>query len=381
MNRVFALGSASLVLFLGRAEAGEVSPYALIQVDTNHVASLRSRGSIPVSEVDQTVTDIRRATVGFEGDLGRNLTWEIGYDLKQRAFRDVFATVTWRKAHSIAAGQFKQPVIMDELSSSRTSDFIASSTVADVFAVSRRVGVAYQFRNDHGGVTISLHGRELGNDGDTGWGRAARAYRSPRQWKDGFLHLGGSLSSTNGSGPVRYRVRPNADLLSLRILDVRSAHPCAPCDVRIDVAAPELAVVHGRLKVQSEVLRVRMHQHSLASEPAKYAIDARGGYISLMWMPGDQHWSYRDGLIITPRLAPGESLWQLGVRYDWIALDPDGAGESTLRIATAGMNLYMGQRWKLSFNIVDANARRPVNGTTQSPVVGRLLESRLQFAW
>ncbi len=384
MKRECLTGIAAVLLLSGRAAATEVSPSALIQVDTNHVESLNADGSRAGLEADRTKTDIRRATIGLEGELGQNMAWEVAYDVEGRVFRDVFAVVTWRQAHSLVAGQFKQPVLMDELSSSRTADFIASSTIADVFAVSRRAGISYRYRAEHGGAAISFFGRELGNGGDSGRGGAGRVFLSPRQWEDGFLHLGASVSSTNDTGSARYRVRPNADLLSLRFLDVRSARPCAQCEVRVDVAAPEVALVRGPWKLQSEVLRARARQRAGADASTRDAVDARGGYVSLMWMPGHQRWSYRNGLIVTPRPADGESLWQLGVRYDWTSLDPDGRdglAASRLRVATAGMNWYVGQRWKLSFNVLDARARRSGNSAIRSTVAARILESRLQFAW
>lgn len=224
MRRFVAGCTAALAFLCEGAAAAGIDPHALVQADTNHLDRLKTDGSSDASDAGATATRIRRATVGLEGEVGKSLAWEVGYDLQSRNFRDVYATMRVGDRHAFTAGQFKQPVFMDELSSSRTADFIASSTIADALA-------------------------------------ALRTFGTPVQWQDGFVHLGASFASTRSPGPVEYRVRPNADLLSLRLVQASTDSTCAQCDTRVAIlGAPEVALVRGPWKFQSEMARVRARQ-------------------------------------------------------------------------------------------------------------------------
>src|SRR3546814_1073823 len=61
----------------------------------------------------------------------------------------------------LQVGQFKQPIGLEELSSSKNNDFISKSMATNTYAVSRRLGVGYGHGGDNWSVAARWICREL----------------------------------------------------------------------------------------------------------------------------------------------------------------------------------------------------------------------------
>src|SRR5690606_6271873 len=149
---------------VGEIAATEVSFEGLLQTDGYWYDFDASSIDGDASDGRDTDFGLRRAELVLKGKGPGDFDWAVGYDASgDGKFLDVFGRYKLGNGF-IQAGQYKQPIGLEELSSTKNNDFIAKSLVTNTFAVSRRLGVAGGYGGDDWGVTGSVFGRELTRD-------------------------------------------------------------------------------------------------------------------------------------------------------------------------------------------------------------------------
>lgn len=382
------LASLSLALLLAAApqaraiDLGTAGPFelafeGLLQVDGN-----RYRGDWSGRSDD---TDIRRAELVLKGQGPGGFDWVVGYDANSEKWLDVNGRFRFADgSQHLRVGQFKQPVGLEELSSSSTNDFISKATATNTFAVSRRLGVGWGIDRGDWSVTASWFDRELTRDQAEGQGLAARGTWAPLRGEDEVLHFG--LSAARFDAPddgLRLRARPNADLSDTRLLDTALM---ADARRQLTVGA-EAMWYRGPLKLQAEWFESSVEREI---EPD---FDGRGGYASALWNMTGEGWSYREGVPRTGKDGEGRAgLWQLGLRYDRLDLDDFRAGPGAIDVTgvaggtmdawTIGVNWYWREHLKVALNYVDVSTRRrdPLTGGSLD-IDPDIIEARVQLHW
>src|SRR3546814_10634706 len=105
---------------------------------------------------DDSEFELRRAEVALKGKGPGGLEWVVGYDAKADKFLDTNVKYKFGGGkQNLQVGQFKQPNVLEELSSSKNNDFISKSVATNTYAVSRRLGVGYGYGSDDWSVTAS----------------------------------------------------------------------------------------------------------------------------------------------------------------------------------------------------------------------------------
>lgn len=306
---------------------------------------------------------IRRAELVLEAD-GEQVDWEIGYDVDDEEWLDVKLGWRFSQVQQITVGQFKQPDSLEELSSTSRNDFVSKAAITNAFAISRRLGVSWQFAQDTWSLTASAFGRELTEGGDRGNGFALRGGFAPLLTEDNILHLGVSLSRFDtDEHPLAFSSEPQADFAE----DILGTAPLVDAE-HFSRLGLESFWVHGPLKLQAEWTRGQVRR------AGREEFVARGGYASAVWNLSGQSWSYkRSGL---PDLDDGVGLWQIGLRYDRLDLDHAGIGGGRMQALTAGINWYPAEHFKLMLDYVAVDSER--QGVSDNPAI---LAARAQLVW
>jgi len=352
----------------------EVSLEGLMQADgywfDNDVLDLNSPGT---NDGANTEFEQRRAEVILKGK-GTRFDWVVGYDGKANKFLD--ANLKWKLGTAyLQAGQYKQPNSMEELSSTRHNDFISKAMVTNLYGVARRLGVAYGDDRPNWGYQVSLFGRELTRNLAQGAGFGGRAYYAPILEEGQVLHVGVSALDydTDHFDTARLRVRPDADLATIRLVDTGNV---TDADRRRTYGF-EGMYVQGPFKVQGEYMQQTVDRFTRAD------FTGDSWYVSGLWNITGETWGYKAGVPTTPYPnTPESGMWQVGVRYDKTELNDGlvrGGEESNI---TLGVNWYWRTNFKVSLNYVMVDSSRFISNAIgvrdDNP---NILETRLQFYW
>ena len=352
----------------------EVSFEGLLQADINHFRSDVADLDGDALDGGDTDHELRRAEFVLKGKGPGAWNWVLGYDAKADKFLD--ANVGYRFAGStvLTIGQSKQPNSLEELSSTKNNDFIAKAMTTNLQAVARRLGVSLATGGDDWTLAGSVFDRELTRRLANGAGFGARGTWAPVNDRGRLLHLGLSYVDVEaedslGKGRARFRVRPDADLAGVRLVD---SGQLTDAD-RIATVGGELVWVHGPLKVQAEAMRTRVGRDFNPD----YAFDS--AYVSGVWNLTGETWGYRNGVVTTGLPDdPAAGLWQLGVRHDRVDLDDGAVFGGRESNWTIGLNHYWRSNFKTMLNVVAVRSERGADPVRDDPSI---VEFRAQLFW
>ncbi len=373
--------TASAEIAIDVIGGSEITFEGLIQADSNwydnDVKNLNDSGTDGVDS-DQSM---RRAELVFKGKGPGQWEWVVGYDARADKWLDTNVKYKFSGFTSITIGQFKQPNSMEELSSTKNNDFISKSMTTNLQAVARRTGVAVTTGGNDWTLTGSYMNRELTRNLAQGQGFGARGTWAPMHDNGNIFHLGLSAVSfdardnatVNADGRARFRVRPDADLAGLRLID---SGQFTDGD-KITTWGGEVAWVNGPIKLQSEVMTTNLTR--------KFNPDYgfNSWYVSGVWNVSGETWGYKGGNITTGLPEDtSKGMWQVGLRYDHADLNDGfvtGGKESNW---TAGVNYYWRSNFKFAVNYVLVNSEKRAN--ILAPLIQddpNILEFRAQIYW
>ncbi|MGH8109665.1 MAG: OprO/OprP family phosphate-selective porin [Arenimonas sp.] len=374
--------TASAEIAIDVIGGSEVSFEGLLQADFNwfdsDVRDLNADGP----DGQDSDNELRRAEIIFKGKGPGQFEWVAGYDAKADKFLDVNLKYKFSGFTNITVGQFKQPNSMEELSSTRFNDFISKAMTTNLQGVARRTGVAVATGGDAWTLTGSYMNRELTRNLAQGQGFGARGTWAPMHDNGDILHFGLSAvtfeardaAAANADGRARFRVRPDADLASQRLID---SGQFTDGD-QITTWGGEVAWVNGPIKLQAEAMSTNMTRNF--SNP-DYGFES--WYVSGLWNVSGETWTYKAGnLSTTLPEDPSKGMWQVGLRYDHADLNDGlvtGGKESNW---TVGVNYYWRSNFKFALNYVMVDSEKRAN--IFAPLVEdspNILEFRAQVYW
>ena len=367
---VIAAPAAHAEIAIDSIAGSDISFEGLVQADgnwfSNDVRDLNGTGN----DGRDSEFELRRAELVLKGKGPGNIEWVLGYDAKANKYLDVNAKykIGGDSNHFMQIGQFKQPNSLEELSSTKNNDFISKASVTNTFALSRRLGAGYGYGGDNWGVNVSGFGRELTRNLAHGSGYGARGYWAPLKEKGDLLHFGLSyVDYDTDADTLRYRVRPNADLATERLIDTGNLTDTD----RIGTLGFESMWVRGPFKLQGEYFTSNVKRYGAASQD----FTATGGYVSGVWNITGETWGYKGGTPTTPLPdEPASGLWQVGLRYDTLDLNDNSVLGGRMNALTAGVNWYWRSNFKFMLNYVKVTSEKA--GLNDDP---NIVEARVQF--
>ena len=365
----------------------EVSFEGLLQADYYRydvdVANLDSGAK----DGDDSDSGMRRAELVFKGKGPGMWNWVVGYDAFSKKWLDTNVSYKFTGNTSAVFGQYKQPISLEELSSTGKNDFISKAMTTNLYAVSRRVGLGATTGGESWTLTGSVFGRELTRSNGQGNGFGARFTFAPMHESGNILHLGVAAVDYKAQDPladgrVQVRVRPDADMSGKRLVD---SGLFTDAD-RIRTVGLEGAWVHGPFKLQGEYMT------STIGREAHADFKSDSWYVSGVWTVTGETWGYKNGVITTGLPSePARGMWQVAARYDHADLnDGDFTAPSTVTGVLGGKesNWTLGVNWswrsnfKFAANYVKVSSER-YNATSHAFVQDdpSIVEFRAQVYW
>jgi phosphate-selective porin OprO/OprP len=325
--------------------------------------------------------DVRRAYVGVQGKLFNDWTFDVTADLAQSSSSspsslDV-AWINWGAYQSVQlrAGQFKMPMSVEELTSSRFIDFQERSLVNQFIPAKERGAMLHgtPFTGLFYGVALSNGQGKNNNEVSTtidDFDFIARVGVNAAEWlerKNMVIHVAGAYSkgdlatSTTGAG--------TGNLLTARTEARGVTFFQVPAltgnSVERERQLAELSLAWGPVKLQSEYLNVNF---SGTSAPAGVGYDRNLDvyYAEALWMiTGEDYASaYRNGAYgrIVPRtnFSLKDGTWgafEVGLRYsdlnagDFVGSNPAGTGGLSNNFTNKASAYTVGLKWIMNPNV------------------------------
>jgi len=343
--------------------------------------------------------EFRRARLFFEGTVYERLLFKAQYDFAggESAFKDVYLGLKGLgPVGTVIAGQFKEPFLLDEQTSSNYITFMERG-LNSAFFPDRNVGlmgmnnalgkrmlwqVAVFRDTDDFGDAFSSSGR-------TDWDLAGRVTGLPLWSDDGsrFVHLGAGYVHRFRGDSVRFRSRPSSHLADY-FADTRSDY-----DDDLDISASgadllnlEAAWVHGPFSALSE------YTHAFVDgDDGQSKVDFFGGNAQVSYFLTGEHKVYEPEWGRFGRVKPkanfdpadgGWGAWELAARFSYLDLDDRDVRGGRLWDVTAGLNWYLFPNARIMLNYVhaDVSKREALVDASTFDVTGSgdIVQTRLQ---
>ncbi len=310
--------------------------------------------------------DTRRAYLGAKGTFFNNYDFEVTYNGANASGSDLYQAwlnARYWNAVQFKFGQFKQPMNMEELGSSRFLNFTERSFVSalapsvdrgvqihgvPVKGLTYAVGVFNGVGFNAGGMTandaISVAGAH--GDGKSITGRVTANIAEFLENKNAVFHLGAAYSqsdeNTNVAGFVMRTEGRGANVLTTNGFTALSS---TNKGYDLDRTGLEAAVAYGPVKFQSEYFKAEFNPDGntalVTGAVAGQSYDVDAWYAAVNWMISGESYAdtYKDGLF-GGRMKPkndftgtgsGLGAWEIGVRLSKF----DGSDFAAAQTATS----------------------------------------------
>lgn len=301
-------------------------------------------------------TDFRRARLFVSGTIYEDWAFKAQYDFAENnvATKDLYIKY---KPWGITVGQFKQPLSLEELTSSNYITFIERASINNL-ATSRRIGIGYNMGADNYSFAASVYGRDVGQEAvdDEGFGVGGRATFAPWASKTSALHLGAAASYEEpqlGNDTARFRARPEANVDGTRLIDTESISGADD----ITKFGLEAALVQGPFSLQAEYLR------SSVSVNGNSDADFDGYYVFGSWFITGESRPYSASKGTFGRVKPSSKsgAWEVAIRYSNLDLSDGVIDGGEMDNLTLGVNYYINSNARVMFNYINVEAENSVD--------------------
>lgn len=305
-------------------------------------------------------TEFRRARLYIGGHIYNNVAFKAQYDFAggDADFKDAY--IQLKKIPvigSLKIGRFKQPVGLEELTSSKYTTFMERAMVMEAFVPSRQsgfmIGDSAMDNRLYWSVSTFRVTDGYGDDyGDNKMNFAGRLVFLPYKEDDNLIHIGVSYASLKPNGDsARFRARPEMHLAPARLADTGSI-----ASDNVGLYGVELATVFGPFSLQGEYVGATVS--NLEGADASLS----GYYVFASYFFTGEHRPYKKGTFSRVKPAStfgsnGPGALELAVRYSALDLDdgPVSGGEATS--TTVGLNWHLNTNTRFMFNYVMAERK------------------------
>ena len=119
----------------------EISFEGLLQADYNRFNNDFANLNGSANDGLDSDSGMRRAELVFKGKGPGMWNWVVGYDATAKKWLDTNVSYKFNGNTSMVFGQYKQPISLEELGSTKNNDFISKAMTTNLYAISRRVGI------------------------------------------------------------------------------------------------------------------------------------------------------------------------------------------------------------------------------------------------
>ena len=315
-------------------------------------------------------TEIRRARIAVTSQLNRR--WKGKLQIEFAGSMSIKDAYVQRKGEAVTLiiGQHKEPMGLEELTSSKYISTIERAMVTDAFAPSRNIGVSVK-----GGSKTFNWQAGLFSDGDDATNSNKQLYAvtgrvvfAPMHGKGRVMHLGLGYSSRD-LGNNNYQFDERAEVHTAE--RIVTSYNVTTAD-SMSIANLEAAMVMGPFSLQGEYYKA-----SVKSGDANPDADFSGYYVLGSYFFTGESRPYKGGKFgkVKPRSESG--AWELVGRYSVLdGIDNNGGRKGTN--VTVGVNYYLDQSMRFMLNYIDTSLDAPTTLTYDS---GKAVSARFQYIW
>lgn len=297
--------------------------------------------------------EVRRARLFASGDLAPDWSYKAQFDFAggDIATKDLYVAYSGLPAGDLTIGQFKQPLSLENLTSSKYTTFIERALPVGL-ASDRRLGVGLEVGGDQYIFAASAYGQEVDEEGlDEGLGAGARFAYTPVNSDDNLVHLGlaGAWEEAqDATDTLRLRARPESHVTDVRLVDTGTFTGVED----LTRAGLEAAWVHGPFSLQGEYLGVDVNRRN---DPD---FSGEGWYVFGSWFLTGESRPYKGGAFgrVKPRGERG--AWEVALRYSTLNLDDAGVSGGDEENLTLGVNYYVTSHLRFQGNYTQVDSTR-----------------------
>jgi phosphate-selective porin OprO and OprP len=314
-------------------------------------------------------TDLRRSRVSFAGNFLTDWQYRVEFEFVGTAgITDAYVAYTGFKPLTFTAGQFKQPFGMEALAQDKGVTFMERG-LPFAFVTTRAPGLMVSSSGTHWTAAGGVFGEPVGNTnnavtngtGNEGYGAVGRVTWAPWALDNHVVHFGLGYvyreptndNSTNTAGPkfatVRFRSKPETNVESQRFVDTGEL-----VDVNdYTIGGAEFAMQYDALSWQSE------YQWTEVARDTTRDLKFDGWYSQVAYTLTGEARPYRtdrgvfEGIRPARNLGGGWGAWEVAFRLSEIDLNNQNINGGKERDATFGVNWYLNQFLRITWNIVE----------------------------
>jgi phosphate-selective porin OprO/OprP len=343
-------GISGLVLLAATAAATAQDDFPTIE--------LGGRAQLDYAFYDDDVRDlgdggeVRRARLFAAGSLAADWSYKAQFDFAggDVATKDLYLAYTALPAGTLTIGQFKQPLSLENLTSSKYLTFLERALPTGL-ASDRRLGVGYETGNNRYHFAASAYGREVDEQGlDEGLGAGTRLVFTPVRGDRDLLHFGAAVAweeAPSADDSLRLRQRPESHVTSVRLVDTGTMTGVED----LTRAGLEAAWVRGPFSVQAELLGI---------DVSRRTGDFSGGgwYIFGSWFLTGESRPYKNGAFGRVKPREGRGAWEVALRYSTLDFDDGAVSGGEEDNITLGLNYYVTPHLKFQGNLTRVRSTR-----------------------
>ncbi|MDG1996813.1 MAG: porin [Emcibacteraceae bacterium] len=322
-------------------------------------------------------TEFRAARLGIQGVVMKDIKYKFEVDFAGGGSDIKDGVIEWAlKPVSIAVGQYKVPVSLEEQTSSSNITFMERSSMTDAFGFSRNIGISANLAQNNFTFKAGIFQGNFKN-GASKQGRtyAARATYAAN-FDGGLVHIGAAVFQRENDDSIitkRYRQRAHNHLAGRY---VNTDFINAESDTFF---GGEIGAIFGPLSAQAEYGTLKAKATSTGTDAT-----FNGGYVDVSYILTGESRGYKNGAfdrikVSNPVFEGGAGAWQLAARYDMIDLtDLDAGvvgGKQTSYVA--GVNWHLNNYTRVMANYSISDIDGGVNDGQQIKTFGL----RFQVDW
>ncbi|GIW72504.1 MAG: porin O [Planctomycetota bacterium] len=304
---------------------------------------------------------LRRIRLGVKGFFFRHLAYRLSADFARDGdtqLKDAYVAFTYLKAAQLMVGQFKTPMMLEQLASSKYLNFIELPMMQTVAQIDRDLGIQIHGELEYAHYQLAVMNGERGNRADSNDDKDLIARLVLTPFKPGKTPI---LEGLAIGGSISYGKRDDflpvfRTISGTTFLDLGQASSDFQAGGLLR-AGGEFLLVAGPLRLQAEYLHLRVADF-VTGAGREGDLDVRGGYVDVLFMLTGEDYPY-DRRVVPDSdfdpLAGGWGAWQVGFRWDVVDVEGRLAsdrirGTDRVDAFTFGLNWYLNRFVKVQAN-------------------------------